>query len=189
MIPVVFDPRHVRIVLAGAGDALATRLRGLTAGGAGTLRVFAPDPAEGLAAAVAETGAAHVARLPEAGDLAGATLLFIAGLDAEASAALAARARAAGVPVNVEDRIALSDFHVPALVRRGDLLLTVSTGGRGPGLAVAIRERLERDYGPEWAARLDALAGARARWRAGGAGFAELRRRTREWLDRQGWFD
>jgi precorrin-2 dehydrogenase/sirohydrochlorin ferrochelatase len=52
-----------------------------------------------------------------------------------------------------------------AEVRRGDLLLTVSTGGASPGLAARIRARLATDYGPEWAERLELLRGFRTKWR------------------------
>ncbi len=56
--------------------------------------------------------------------------------------------------VNVEDVLPLCDFHVPAVVRRGDLLLTASTGGAAPGLARALREWLAQNFGPEWTDRL-----------------------------------
>lgn len=186
MIPVVFEPRRARVVLAGAGAALVNRLRWLRAGGATMIGVFSVDSSDELRS---EAGAVLVERLPAAADLKGVALVFGAGLDEGDAADLARLARTAGVPVNIEDRIALSDFHVPAVVRRGDLLLTVSTAGKGPGLTVAIRERLEAQYGPEWGERLDALAEARTRWKADGADVAELRRRTRKWLDQQGWFD
>ena len=67
--------------------------------------------------------------------------------------------------MNVEDRPALCDFHSVAEVRRGDLLLTVSTGGASPGLAARIRARLAADFGPEWADRLALLRGHRTAWR------------------------
>jgi hypothetical protein len=69
-------------------------------------------------------------------------LLFVAGLDEGEARHLAARARAFGVLVNVEDVLPLCDFHVPAIVRHGDLLLTASTGGAAPGLSRALREHL-----------------------------------------------
>ena len=78
---------------------------------------------------------------------------------------LAALARSERVLVNVEDRPALCDFHSVAEVRRGDLLLTVSTGGASPGLAARIRARLAAEFGPEWAERVALLRGHRAAWR------------------------
>jgi len=82
-------------------------------------------------------------------------------------------AREQGILVNVEDVPELCDFHVPATIRRGDLLLTVSTGGKAPGLAKLIREWLEKKLGLEWSDRLHELAQARARWRGEGARAAE----------------
>lgn len=185
MYPVVFPPAALKVVLVGAGDAALRRLAGLDAAGA-SVRVFSPEN-EGAFADAA--GARRVGGMPGPADLSGVTLMFVAGLDDGISAGLAAMARASGVPVNVEDRLALCDFHVPAVVRRGDLLLTVSTGGAAPGLAARLRRRLEGLFGPEWGGRLEALATERNRWKAEGADMAVLGRRTREWLDRQGWFD
>src|SRR4029077_6417769 len=105
--------------------------------------------------------------------LAGLHLLFIAGLKRSAAAALAAKARAAGILTNVEDVPELCDFHVPAVVRRGDLALTVSTSGKAPGLARLLREWLERAVGTEWQDRLERLAEARTGWRSEGLGPSE----------------
>ena len=69
--------------------------------------------------------------------------------------------------VNVEDRPALCDFHSVAEVRRGDLLLTVSTGGASPGLAARIRARLAAEFGPRMGG--PARSAARASGQPGGA--------------------
>jgi precorrin-2 dehydrogenase/sirohydrochlorin ferrochelatase len=110
--------------------------------------------------------------------------LWITGLPDGIAAALAALARAGRVLVNVEDQPALCDFHSVAEVRRGDLLLTVSTAGASPGLAARIRARLARDYGPEWAERLELLRGYRAAWRRDGQDVAAL---TDVLLQANGW--
>ncbi len=72
-------------------------------------------------------------------------------------------------------------------MRRGDLLLTVSTGGRSPGLAARIRRELERSFGPEWAARLERLGARRSAWKRRGRPLAELARLSDAMIDRQGW--
>lgn len=115
------------------------------------------------------------------------SILFVAGLDAEGSAELARRARSGGVLVNVEDITELCDFHVPAVVRRGALLLTASTGGRAPGLARRLREWLQRQFGPEWDEHLEALGMARETWRADGLAPEEVSRRTRAMVEKRGW--
>ncbi len=89
--------------------------------------------------------------------------------------------------MNVEDVPELCDFHVPAIVRRGGLTLTVSTGGRAPGLAKRLREWLQNRFGPEWDEHLETLGDARADWRAGGLPPDQVSQRTRDFIDRKGW--
>jgi precorrin-2 dehydrogenase/sirohydrochlorin ferrochelatase len=114
-------------------------------------------------------------------------LLFIAGLDEGEARHLAGRARGFGVLVNVEDVLPLCDFHVPAIVRRGDLLLTASTGGAAPGLARMLREHLAENFGPEWRDHLRDLAAERARLRSQGLPPAEVSRKVRELVGEKGW--
>lgn len=117
----------------------------------------------------------------------GLTALFVAGLGSEDSAAWAAAARSHGVLVNVEDVPELCDFHVPAIVRRGDLVLTVSTGGKAPGLSRNVREWLETRFGPEWNTHLEDLSAARTSWRKQGLAPAEVSQRTRDYIAKEGW--
>jgi len=166
VLPIVLDPESVVIGLAGAGEGLARRR-----------------------ALLAEAGIAPVCVGPgeEDGALCGLAVLFIAGLPLAEARALAARARLAGVLVNVEDVRALCDFHVPAVVRRGDLLISVSTGGKAPGLARLIREWLGRRLSVEWGARLTAIAQARAGWRQAGHSPADVAERTRAHVAERAW--
>ena len=166
MLPVILHPHHVKTGLAGQGEALARR-----------------------AALLAESGVEARLLSPDASDavLAPLQLLFVAGLAEGEARALAVRARALGVLVNVEDRPALCDFHVPAVLRRGEMLLTASTGGTVPGLARAVRQWLAGAFGPEWTARTRELGAARARWRAEGLPPAEVSRRVRDRIAGEGW--
>src|SRR5262249_39684142 len=120
-------------------------------------------------------------------DLRGLKLLFVAGLDAAEAAPLAREARRLGILVNVEDMPALCDFHVPALVRRGDLVLAISTAGKAPAIAKLLREWLDARFGPEWARYLERAGNARVAWRAEGLPSAELARRTRKLAAEEGW--
>jgi len=160
MLPIALDPTVIRVGLIGAGEGLARR------------RAF-----------LAESGV----EAPEQSAVDGLHLLFVAGLDHARSATLAAEARAKGVLVNVEDVPELCDFHVSAVVRRGDLALTVSTNGRAPGLSRLLREWLARVFGPEWTGRMDDVARARDGWRAEGLAPDEVSHRTRDLVARQGW--
>jgi len=123
------------------------------------------------------------------GAIAAVRLLFVAGLANGRAARLARLARHLGVLVNVEDVPALCDFHVPASVRRGNLLLTISTGGRVPGLSRTLREWLETRFGPEWQTYLDDLSVAREGWRAEGLPPPVVSQRTREHVSEKGWLE
>ncbi len=53
---------------------------------------------------------------------------------------------------NVVDVPDLCDFFYPAVVRRGDLQIAVSTAGQSPSLAQKLRQQLEKQFGPGYAA-------------------------------------
>ena len=87
----------------------------------------------------------------------GAFLVIAHDPDPHVRARLSAAARRAGALVNVVDDIPACDWAMPAIVRRGELLLAIGTGGASPALARKMRERLETEYGPEWAEVLRVL--------------------------------
>ena len=186
MYPLTLDVARLPVALAGGGPALGRRLAGLDAAGAAHVTVYVEAPDAALADAA---GPRLVDRLPTAADLVGVRLLLVAGLDDGAASALAGLARAMGILVNVEDRKPWCDVHVPAVVRRGDLTLTVSTNGRSPGLAKRIRRYLEGLFGPEWASRVDHVAARRAAWRTAGADMATLGHRTDALIARRRWLN
>nr|WP_211113779.1 NAD(P)-dependent oxidoreductase [Azospirillum picis] len=177
------DPARVSIALAGQGPLAVRRLAQLREGGADPA-VYSPEP-DGELAALA--GDRLFRALPQAGDLDGIGLLYVMGLGPEAEQALAELARRHRVLVNVEDVVPLCDFHSPSVVRRGDLVLTVSTGGRSPTLASLLRQRLEALFPEVWAERLRAVAALRDRRRAEGAAMSEVARESREMIAREGW--
>lgn len=167
MIPIVLDPSRLRIGVAGGGPAAERRLALLRAAGAEPLALLADASLSAL------------------------DVLWIADLPLPDAARFAAAARAQGALVNVEDQPALSDFRNTAELRRGDLLISVSTGGQSPGLAGAIRDRIGALFGPEWAERVTEFGARRRAWRAQGRaeghGLAELARLSREAIARSGW--
>ena len=178
MIAIALDPARLRLGLAGRGMLFRRRLEGLRSGGATPL-LFSDD-------ADATTGELVSCPLGEAAS-ARLDALWIAGLADEAATTLAAAARSRGALVNVEDCRAQCDFHSVAEVRRGDLLLTVSTGGGSPALTARLRADLARRYGAEWAERLRMLADRRAAWRREGMDLATLARRSDAVIDAAGW--
>jgi precorrin-2 dehydrogenase/sirohydrochlorin ferrochelatase len=185
MIPVALDPRHLQLAVAGRGVLALRRFRALRAGGAGNALWFNDRPDE---AAAAEAGAALRRLLPDGAALAALHALWIVDLPDAEGEALALAARQARVLVNLEDRPKFCDYHSVAEIRRGDLLLTISTNGRAPGLAGLIRRRLEAEFGPEWADRVAALGAKRAEWQRDGVSMPEALRRITAIAEAAGWF-
>lgn len=183
MIPIALDPRHSPVAVAGRGEAIARRIR-LLAAGAPSVQVFTDDP--NVVAGLPGSAILHDG-LPGAADFSALKVLWVAGLSEADSAALATRARQHGVLVNVEDRPALCDFHSVAELRRGDLLIAVSTGGRSPGLAARIRAWLAETFGPEWAERTAEIGAQRTEWRRCGPPIIELTRMTDDMIDARAW--
>lgn len=183
MIPLALDPDRTELALAGAGAPALRRLRALRRAGAMRLAVYAPA-GDALATEAGDDLRPFPPREAEIGRL---HVLWIAGLSPEQFTPLAEAARRARVLVNVEDEPAYCDFHAVAELRRGDLLLTVSTGGAAPGLAGAIRRNLERCFSPAWAERVAEIAALRRGWRAENLPMAEAGRRIDGIVEERCW--
>ncbi|MCB2082388.1 MAG: siroheme synthase [Hyphomicrobiales bacterium] len=168
MFPIVLCPEKLHILLVGDGSAAEKRHALLKAAGCDVQWIKKADEAS----AVLDQGV---------------DVLFVTDVPTESAAALYQAGKAVGALVNVEDQRAYCDFHVPSIVRRGDLLLSISTGGKSPRLAQRIRAQLEAEYGEEWARRLNALGIAREQWQAEGAPYKELSARTDALIEKNGW--
>ena len=132
------DGRAIAVV--GGGDMALAKLRlALTT----PARVLWFDPARGGGAPAPPGAPEPLRRLPTSADLDGVALTFIALDEAQQAGNAAAAARAAGALVNFVDRPELSDFHTPALVDRGDVVVGIATGGAAPVLARDVRSRIE----------------------------------------------
>lgn len=88
-------------------------------------------------------------------------LVFCTADDVAANSSAAGEAKELGALVNAAAEPELSDFTVPASVRRGDVLFTVSTNGRSPALARLLREQLEEEFPPALGPWLDHISDLR----------------------------
>jgi precorrin-2 dehydrogenase / sirohydrochlorin ferrochelatase len=184
ILPIGLDLTDARLAVVGRGRHALNRLE--------LLRRFELEPTcvwsdAPLPELVAVAGARLRHGLPDAADIEGLAVLFVGDLPEETAAPLAQAARQAGVLVNVEDIPPLCDFHVPAVVRRGDLTLTVSTRGQAPGLAGQIRRRLEAQFDPAWARRIREVAALRQTLHRQGAPPPDVARQVAAHVEAQGW--
>jgi precorrin-2 dehydrogenase / sirohydrochlorin ferrochelatase len=102
------------------------------------------------------------------GEVTGYRLVTACTDDPEVNRAVFEDGEAAGIWVNAADDPANCSFILPARVRQGRLLVTVSTAGHSPALASWLRERLGEQFGPEYDALIDLLAEQRESVRAEG---------------------
>jgi precorrin-2 dehydrogenase/sirohydrochlorin ferrochelatase len=161
-VNLVLDGR--RCLVVGGGKVALRKVEGLVACG-GRVTVVAPRINPELAM-LSEVMIEQRPWRPE--DLDGMWLVIAATDDTAVNRAVYDAGQRAGVWVNGADDPANCSFTLPSVVRRGDLQVTVSTGGRSPALATWLRRRLEGEIGPEYAVLLDLLATERDGLKAAG---------------------
>ena len=160
--PVLLELTGRRAVVVGEFAVEAGKVEGLLTAGA-EVTVVAKGPEVALARLEANPRV-EVHRRGYAGpaDLAGAVLCVAHAAEPGVRNAIAADARAAGVLVNVMDDVPNCDFAAPAIVRRGDLIVAIGTGGRAPALASRLRAELGDRFGPDWIELVDVVGRVRA---------------------------
>jgi precorrin-2 dehydrogenase/sirohydrochlorin ferrochelatase len=183
-VQLALDLALLPTAVVGAGPALAKRLAVLDGESVPGLTIYAPDPDPALRVAA---GGRLAERLPTEAEIAACRVLFIAGLSETESARLVGMARDHRVLVNAEDILPLCDFHMPSILRRGDLSIAISTGGKSPTLARRIRAHLERLLPPEWSDRVARIAQQRDTLRAAGATPREVMAATDALIEKEGW--
>jgi uroporphyrin-III C-methyltransferase / precorrin-2 dehydrogenase / sirohydrochlorin ferrochelatase len=161
--PVFLDLARGALVLVGAGEPALNKLCLLVAAGARVRwYVGADDLARARAVAADEHSRVEIDTAdPRAADLSDAVAI-VSAAGAPLDDAMAARARAERIPVNVVDRPDLSTFIVPAIVDRGEVVVAIGTGGAAPVLARHLRARIEALL----PARIGRLAAVMGRYRA-----------------------
>jgi precorrin-2 dehydrogenase/sirohydrochlorin ferrochelatase len=161
-VNLVLDGRPCLVV--GGGKIALRKVEGLLACG-GRVRVVAPAVVPEL---LALEGVTVDQRPWRADDVEGMWLVIAATDDPAVNRAVYDVGQRAGVWVNGADDPANCSFTLPSVVRRGDLQIAVSTGGRSPALATWLRRRIEGEIGPEYSTLLDLLAGERDTLKAAG---------------------
>jgi siroheme synthase-like protein len=178
--PVVLRLTGKRCLVVGGGAVARRKVDGLVASGA-DVTVVAPEVEPGLAAL---DGIRVERREYRSSDLEGCWLVVAATSDRAVQQQVFDDGERAGVWVNAADDPARCAFYLPAVLRRGPLIVAVSTQGRSPALAAWVRDRIARllpdrldelaeqlagerrelqqagvsTEGRDWGARIDALA-------------------------------
>jgi precorrin-2 dehydrogenase/sirohydrochlorin ferrochelatase len=186
MFPVTLDLSVVKITLIGGGAASLRRLQQLDSAGVRYVSIFSDNFSKIF---WQQAGSRLNTRMPEEEEIKKSSVLLIADLPDAQMIPIVQVARSNSVLVNVEDRKEYCDFHFPSFVRRGDLLLSVSTAGRSPALAKRIREKLEKLFPIEWQTRLEELSALRDEWKRKGCSFDEIANLSNKFIDEKAWLE
>lgn len=161
--PAFLDLWRKRIVVIGGGTLATGKVEGLLPCDPDPIVVIAPE-ASSIVDRLADEGDVDWQRRSYVeGDLEGADYCFAATNDRDVNAQVAAEARRRRVPVLAIDDIPNCDFIAPAIVRRGHLVVAISTQGRSPAMASHLRRTLDSLLPAEWASLLDVAASVRER--------------------------
>lgn len=167
-VNLVVDGRPCLVV--GGGRIATGKVRGLREAGA-LVTVIAPEIDPAIAG---QDGVAIERRAYRRGDVAGYWFVVAATGDPEVNQSVYDDGEAAGVWVNAADDPARCSAILPARIRQGRLMVTISTGGHSPAVASWLKERLAGELGPEYDQLIGLLGEARKEVQAQGLATEEL---------------
>jgi precorrin-2 dehydrogenase/sirohydrochlorin ferrochelatase len=125
--------------------------------------VVSPDMAEGLQKLAGHPNLTLSRREYRTSDLEGVFLVIGASDDVTLNRRIHREAEQRSILCNIADQPELCSFILPAVVRRGDLTLTISTAGKSPAVAKKLRRQLETQFGEEYAVLLKLMGHIRKR--------------------------
>jgi precorrin-2 dehydrogenase / sirohydrochlorin ferrochelatase len=160
--PIFLDIRGKICVIVGGGEVATRKAERLLDCGAKVF-IISPKLSPALAALKEKSLICHIAAAYSGDLIQGAALVIGATDDEKTNAQISLDARSKRIPVNIVDDPQKCDFILPALVQRGDLAITIGTGGKSPALARHLREELEAKYGEEYKIFLNILGNLRVK--------------------------
>jgi precorrin-2 dehydrogenase / sirohydrochlorin ferrochelatase len=155
LYPLMLDLVDRLTVVIGGGPVAVRKAAGLLGAGA-RVRMVCPD-LKGIGPAGEFNGEERVERVSEeycSEHLDGAVLVFAAATP-EVNAQVVADAKARRIWVNSADDPQTGDFFIPAVARRGELVIAVGTGGAAPAAASYVRDLLDKQFDDSWAIWLE----------------------------------
>lgn len=149
MFPIFLKLESRPCLVVGAGTVAEGKIQGLLAERA-SVKVVAPEATSQVRLWASAGLIEWYQREFESADLEGKFLVIVATSSRDVNTRVFTEAHAQGILCNAVDDPPNCDFYYPAVVRRGDLQIAISTGGHSPALAQRIRQELEQQFGPEY---------------------------------------
>lgn len=165
LFPLFLKLRGRKCLVVGAGKISEGKIAGLLAAGA-KVTVVAPSATEKIQAWRRARRILWKKKPYETADLRGALLVVASTNSPKVHRRIFRDAHKLGVLCNIVDVPDLCDFYYPAVVRRGEFQIAISTAGASPSLAKRLRQQFENEFGPEYAEWLRELRRKRKEIRA-----------------------
>ena len=156
LFPMFVKLEGKRCLVVGAGKVGEPKIGGLIDTGA-SVHVIALEASDTVKVWAQAGKITLELRAFSAEDLDGTLLAVVATASRALNESIYREAQRRGVLCNVVDDPEYCDFYYPAVVRRGDLQIAISTNGQSPSLAQKLRQQLERQFGygyARWIAEL-----------------------------------
>lgn len=150
LFPMFVKLEGKRCLVVGAGKVGEPKIGGLLETGA-RVHVVALEASEAVRQWARSGRITLEVRAFTPADLDGTFLAIVATASRDLNSSIYHQAQQRGILCNVVDVPEYCDFYYPAVVRRGDLQIAVSTNGQSPSLAQKLRQQLERQFGPGYA--------------------------------------
>jgi precorrin-2 dehydrogenase/sirohydrochlorin ferrochelatase len=160
MFPIFLKLEGRRCLVVGAGNVAEGKIRGLLDTRA-LIQVVAPNATFQIRRWDWEGRLIWKPRNFDPRDLNDVSIVIAATNSHEVNSDIFREARLRNVLCNSVDDPENCDFYYPAVVKRGDLQIAISTNGRSPALAQRLRQELEEQFGPEYEAWIAELGAAR----------------------------
>jgi len=154
--PIFLDIKGKSCVVIGGGSVAERKVLSLLDAGSKVL-VISPELTPVLKKLAAKKKISYCPKSYEIGDLKGFFLAYSATDDPKVNKSVFNEAKKEGIFLNVVDVPELCNFIVPSVVDRGNLLIAISTSGKSPAMAKKIRQKLEKEFGKEYAVFLDIM--------------------------------
>ena len=148
--PIHLDIKNRNCLIVGGGAVGTRKVNTLLECGA-HVTVVGPDPTPHLAQLASEGSITLKKRAYRSDDLTGMFLVIGATNDETLNRQVSEDAERAQILCNIADRPEVCNFILPSIVRQGDLVITISTSGKSPALAKRLRQKLETQFGREYA--------------------------------------
>jgi precorrin-2 dehydrogenase/sirohydrochlorin ferrochelatase len=160
--PINLDVKSQKCLIIGGGGVGTRKALTLLECGA-AVTVISPEATDTIRELAVRGDIQWMDRPYKSSDMEGMFLVFGASDNREVNRQARDDARRLGILCNIADQPDACDFTLPALINRGDLIITVSTSGKSPAMSRKLRKELEGLFGPEYAEGLQLLGAVRDR--------------------------